>query len=553
MSTVQTHLSRRNAYHSTIRRAPSNASSVSSDVSSTSSSSDGDDHQLTPTTTNRHTLYLNAIEANKTAAKLDRARQRRKAARDDLQVKQEWGTGFEVLSTSPRDPYNPWGFAPEGIEVDSVALEDPQPFSPALIPLTPPRREASLGSTSPDSTPPDPPSRTPSVRPKLYPLFIPSRPDERPRSFQPISNLAQPPIADRPRPISWAGQDAQAFQLDSQSGTVDEWGTEEVVSWSRMAGYPPQVAKVLQGTVQPSIFAALCPPMLTTPFSFPIAEHHITGPVLLTLDSNRLRLMGVVAFGTRFKLLESLRELQSGATPTPVAVVPAPPAPQPDTPRDVSRFSSHFRLCSLCPDAHSISLSLIPADLVPAHPRSSSTYPAFRPPHLARHDPTDLKCTEPLRLSDTDQPRLPYSLNVLVSILPRHSPSASSLAAAPFDLSFATSSPTPRHRHPRSAFLPLLRLLALWLQDSLGRPSPKLDRAPAVPDPSGEFFPPFPHRPSPPDTLSFSYTVEKPSGRDLSAGLSRPRRTRSERVPDRRSISTRRAQAETDVLVPRLA
>jgi hypothetical protein len=60
-------------------------------------------------------------------------------------------------------------------------------------------------------------------------------------------------------------------------------------------------------------------------------EHLVDGSLLVSLDSDRLKTMGISAFGTRFKIVESVRQLRSGALANA-----STPAPHLDTPIEVS-------------------------------------------------------------------------------------------------------------------------------------------------------------------------------------------------------------------------
>ena len=78
-------------------------------------------------------LFLEATKANRTAVKVELARERRKQAREELQVKQGWETSFTILSVRPQDRFRPWNPVHEDQEeaISPVSPEDHQPHQPS--------------------------------------------------------------------------------------------------------------------------------------------------------------------------------------------------------------------------------------------------------------------------------------------------------------------------------------------------------------------------------------------------------------------------------------
>ena len=252
------HLLRRNACHSTVRRSTS-----SSSTSSTLSSSSTLSNSFTPSTSaeddplyrapTRNSLFLKATEVNRTTAKIEQARERRRLERQKLEEEGEWTTGCAILGseqllTSEGELWTPGdhhlGLAGSKSADQQFNIASLTPTSQLHLPLVspPPPPTSPLQSHSKPYT--SPPS---SSRPPLYPLLIPTQPSERPRSLQPLPRISEDQMLESSgsRRHSWTG--GSKFFEDLDLGPVDRWGTEEVVFWLKKKGFGPRVVQVFEG------------------------------------------------------------------------------------------------------------------------------------------------------------------------------------------------------------------------------------------------------------------------------------------------------------------
>jgi len=318
------HLSRRNAYHSTVRRSAS-SSSTSSSLSSSSTfsnsstprnSSDDDPVYRTPS---RAPLLLKATEINKKASKIEQARERRRLERQKLEEEGEWRTGCAILASEQlfNSERELWKLGDEHLGLVGSKLADQQfniasltPTSQLHLPLvsSPPPTP----SLQPNSPPATKSSSTP--RPPLYPLLIPSQPSERPRSLQPLPRISEGQTLESSdsRRHSWTG--GSRFEENLGSGPLERWGTEEVISWLKTKGFGARVVQVLEGEFYLSTYTAA----ISYSFSLlpELADNSVSGSQLLQLDLERLKEIGI---GTRFRLVESIRDLSVAVTPSPSA------------------------------------------------------------------------------------------------------------------------------------------------------------------------------------------------------------------------------------------
>ncbi|KAL7410322.1 hypothetical protein BDY24DRAFT_444118 [Mrakia frigida] len=253
------HLSRRNACHSTVRRSAS-TSSFSSSLSSLSTSSNTslDDNLLYRAPTKK-SLYLKATEVNTKALRIEQARERRRVERQKLEEKGEWSTGVVILGSEALEKES-WGSRDEIWGTEGKSLADQQFNLPSLTSSShlhlPPDPTSPLLSNSPLPQFESSNNAASTSRPTLYPLVIPTQPSERPRSLQPLPRILE--------------------TLESSGSRRHSW-----------------------------------------------TDNIVTGSQLLQLDLDRLKAMGVTAFGTRFRLVESIRKLSPAIVPSP-QVVPQP-------------------------------------------------------------------------------------------------------------------------------------------------------------------------------------------------------------------------------------
>lgn len=117
------------------------------------------------------------------------------------------------------------------------------------------------------------------------------------------------------------------------AGEPIEWGVDEVVEWAKRRGFDQAVWGKFEGTSS-SLSSDVGPWYRTLTLCVPfLAEHEITGDVLLEMDINLLKEIEITAFGKRMKLAAAISELRphndqrtgsirSGYSPTQTTFTP---------------------------------------------------------------------------------------------------------------------------------------------------------------------------------------------------------------------------------------
>lgn len=167
-------------------------------------------------------------------------------------------------------------------DAPSTPSLEPKPELTPLVPSSSEQREPSVGT--------------------LQPAFIPATPPlvQTPPAVAPPAVAPPAAAATTPTPSAQAPSSASNRSPSIPPKPVTTWTVDDVASWAQAKGFDEGICDKFRGKFL----------FFFRYYANTMAEHEISGDVLLELDANLLKELDIIAFGKRMRIAAAISELR---------------------------------------------------------------------------------------------------------------------------------------------------------------------------------------------------------------------------------------------------